>query len=377
MKSITELEKHHHDFYAPTFEVLVNGRDLLTTELVEITEAQVDSTLEGMDQFSFTVNGVFNVDKREFMTENTVAVDAITKLFPFGSEVEIRMGYMDRRSRALLHRGMISSIKTSFPATGVPQITVSGYDLSYCMKHNKKSRPWDDRKDSQIATAIAGEYHLDAKVEDSQVVHARTEQNQQTDQEFLAKLAERNGFEVYTFDRVLHFHKPHSDRTAVIRLAWGAGLVSFTPEINISEQITEVEVRGWNVATKREIVGKARSGDELGRDGGEQSGGEVVKAACREKKTLKMRYPVRSQQEADQKARSILKQRSELFVQGSGESIGIPEILPNTNIQLEGLGRLFSKTYFVEQATHTVNASGYKTTFKVKETTVEAKGRST
>jgi hypothetical protein len=373
MKLITQLEPEYHDFYAPSYEVLVSGRDLLTSELVEITEAQVDSTLEGMDQFSFTVNGSFDVEQREFVTARTL--DAIQRLFVFGSEVEIQMGYRDRGKRKLVHRGMITSVKTSFPSSGTPQITVSGYDLSYCMKHNKKSRPWDDRRDSQIATAIAKEYKLKAQVEDSKVVHPRTEQNQQTDQEFLAKLAERNGFEVYTFDRTLHFHKPESEQAAVITLEWGKGLVSFTPEINIAEQITEVEVRGWNVATKREIVGKARTGDELGRDGGQSSGGEVVKAACREKKTLKMRYPVRSQQEADQKARSILKQRSELFIQGSGESIGLPEILPNTNIRLESLGNLFSKTYFVEQATHTINASGYRTTFKVKETTVEAKGR--
>jgi phage protein D len=336
----------------------------------------VDSTLKGMDQFSFTITGSFDVKNREFVTKST-PVNALANLFAFGSEVVIKMGYMNKDGRKLLHRGMITSIKTSIPSSGLPQVTVSGYDLSYCMKHNKTSFTWDKKKDSQIASTMAGKYNLTPQVQDSLVEHPRTEQNQQTDQEFLAKLAERNGFEVYTFDRTLHFHEPDSKQTAAITLEWGMGLVSFTPEINLSEQVTAVEVRGWNVATKREFVGKAGTGDELGRDGGQKSGGEVVKAACREKKTLKMRYPVRSQQEADQKARAILKQRSELFVQGSGESIGLPEILPNTNIELKGLGELFSKTYFIEQATHTINASGYKTTFKVKETTVAAKGRAT
>jgi phage protein D len=175
---------------------------------------------------------------------------------------------------------------------------------------------------------------------------------------------------VFTFDRTFHFRQPASDQSALVTLEWGKGLVSFSPELNISEQVTAVEVRGWNVATKDEIVGRARTGDELGRDSGKRSGGEYLEAAAREPQTLKMRFPVRSQQEADQKARSILKQRSEQFIKGSGESIGLPEILPNTNIELRGLGALFSKTYFVEQATHTISTSGYKTTFRVKETTI-------
>ena len=39
------------------------------------------------------------------------------------------------------------------------------------------------------------------------------------------------------------------------------------------------------------------------------------------------------------------------------------------NIRLGGLGKDFSRTYYVEQATHTINTSGYKTTFRVKDTT--------
>jgi phage protein D len=368
MAEITVLERRHHAFYAPAYRILVNGSDLLTSELVEITTVQVDSTLEGADRFSFTVNSSFDFSRREFVTRR--GYDQLQNLFAFGAEVAIHMGYRDTSSLQLLHRGMITGVQTSFPAAGLPQITVSGYDLSYCMRHSRRSRVWDRQKDSQIVAQIAGSYNLTADVQDSQVEHARTEQNQQTDQEFLAMLAERNGYEVFTRDRTLYFKQPASDQAAVVTLEWGKGLVSFSPELNIAEQITEVEVRGWNVATKEEIVGRARAGDEHGRDGGQRSGGEHLRSACRQEQPLKIRFPVRSQQEADQKARSILKQRSEQFIKGNGESIGLPEILPNTNIELRGLGRLFSKTYFVEQATHTVSTSGYKTTFRVKETTI-------
>ena len=69
---------------------------------------------------------------------------------------------------------------------------------------------------------------------------------------------------------------------------WGRGLMSFSPEINLSEQVTEVEVYGWNVQTKKPIVGRARKGDEPGRDetraSGKprSSGAEVLQKICQE-----------------------------------------------------------------------------------------------
>ena len=73
---------------------------------------------------------------------------------------------------------------------------------------------------------------------------------------------------------------------------------------------------------------------------------------------LRVREPVFSQQQADQTARAILKRRAEGFVGGRGESIGIPEIKPNANVTLQGLGDLFSTTFYVQQATHTVDSLG-------------------
>ena len=77
-----------------------------------------------------------------------------------------------------------------------------------------------------------------------------------------------------------------------------------------------------------------------------------------------------SKQQADRWAEAILKKRSEGFVQGSGESIGLPEIRIDENIKLGGLGKPFSKVYYIEQATHTINTSGYRTTFRIKDTTI-------
>src|SRR5262249_53589228 len=150
-----------------------------------------------------------------------------------------------------------------------------------------------------------------------------------------------------TFDDKLYFQKPNNNKDAIVTLEWGRGLVSFSPEINISEQTSKVEVRGWDVASKKEIVGTAQAGGEPGRGPRRTSGAEVIKTMCKDAGELKIRVPVYSKEEAKRQAEAILKKRAEQFVQGSGESVGVPEIVADTNIQLLGLGKKFSRTYYV------------------------------
>jgi Bacteriophage probable baseplate hub protein len=368
--AIEELEKAHQEFYVPAFRIKVNEQDLLEKLFLEIVSVQVDNPLKGPDHFSFTINNAFNFENREFRTdpEKPIQFPLISDLFAFGNSVEILMGY--GTAMQLMLRGKITAVQTSFPAGGLPQINVSGFDLSYCMGKGKNSDSWTNKTDSYVATQLANKNGLEPKVTDTKVQHPKIEQNQESDWQFLRKLADRNGYELSVFDKDLKFAPPANNKEAVISLEWGRGLLSFSPEINIAEQISKVEVRGWDVASKKEIVGTASIGEEPGRDPNRRSGAEMVKQVCKEQGELKVRIPVFSQQEAKRRAEAILKKRSELFVQGSGESIGLPEIKANTNIELTGMGKPFNKTYYVEQSTHTINASGYRTTFKVKDTTI-------
>ena len=377
--AIKELEETHLNFYVPAYRIVVDGTDLVRKRYLEISSVQVDHTLKGADKFSFTVNGAFDIKNRQFVLRtDPLLLGDLTTLFPFGSAIEIYMGYKDTEQLPLMLRGKITAVQTNFPASGFPQINVSGYDLSYCMTVGTGKLPlkFPDQKDSEIVAQIADKYGLNSVVVDTQVKHRITEKGQQTDMQFLEKLAERNGYEFYTFDKTLYFRPPANVRLAgqdgdpVVSLEWGKGLLSFSPEINIAQQVTKVEVRGWDVNSKQEIVGTAGAGDEPRRDSGRRSGGEVMQSVCREQNELKVRVPVFSKQQADLWAEAILKNRSETFVQGSGESIGLPEIRIDENIKLTGLGAPFSKVYYVENVTHTINTSGYRTTFKVKDTTI-------
>jgi phage protein D len=365
----SKLQKQYQDFYVPNFTVAVEGEDILKKS-VEVFNVSVNNTLEGADDFSFTVNNPYDPDAENFPYLQEGG------LFEVGKKVEIKMGYVDKKRLNTLLVGLITSIDVSFPANGISQLVVKGFDLSHPMMKEKHSENWGSSdqpvKYSDIVKKLAGQkYNLKtSNVVDTGEKHRQLKQDRESDYEFIKnKLAEKIGFEFFVFKDDLFFRPPANDKKDMVTtLEWGKTLINFSPQLNIANQVTEVQVRGWDPSKQKPIIGKASKGDEHGRDGKRKSGAEKIE----ESQGSVIRHfwkPVSSKKEAENLAKSLLDRLSEDLVTGSGECIGLPDILPGNNIKLSGLGR-FSKSYYIEKSTHSMSSSGYKTTFGVKENTI-------
>lgn len=282
------------------------------------------------------------------------------------------MGYGDSKSTPVAVKGTITEITTNFPEGGSPDLSVAGFDHGFALTVGKNSRTWSKASDSDAAHEIASFNNLNANIETTTEKHAQIEQNQESDWEFLKKLADRNHFELYVDEqKTMHFGKPNDKGGAVVRLVYGQGLLSFKPEANLAGQISRVEVYGWDRTAKKQIVGVATAGEESGLSG--KSAGQLLNTFVRDpnkQPTLRLRQPVFTQAEANQRAKAALNERAKQFLTGDGETIGLPEIRPDRNVELANLGSPFSKTYYIQQATHKIDANGYRTRFKVKETSL-------
>jgi uncharacterized protein len=368
MKQLTDLSKDYRDFYAPNFMVRVGKQDVLRQLKAAVTQVEVDLVLGKAARFSFTIADCYSPEFRVF---KTAQVDDLLKILELGSEVEISMGYRDAQSTPLAVCGTISEITTNFPEGGSPELSIAGFDHGHALTMGKRSYTWKDARDSDAVQKIASFNNLNAKVEPTKLTHKIIEQNQEDDWGFLKKLAERQPekFEVYIDElKTLHFAPPSRKSEPVVQLDYGRGLLSFKPEANLASQISKVEVYGWDTKTKKPIIGVANAGEESGLNG--RSGSQVLKSFVRDpakQPVFRMRQPVFSKAEADQRAKAALNERAKQFVTGDGESIGIPEVRPDRNILLTNLGKPFSKIYYVQQATHKIDSNGYRTRFKVEE----------
>ncbi|MBD3922432.1 phage late control D family protein [Paenibacillus sp. PR3] len=357
-----QLEKKYGNFYAPSFEIEVAGRNLLR-EGMEIVSLSVEHSLGEADHFSFTIDNAYDPVKKDLKWIDT--------FLPAGKKVHIRMGYGARRELMLV--GVITSITTRYPASGLPQLDISGFDLSHLLMKGSAPRSWDEIKHSDAVSRLAfSAYNLKSEVEDTKVkVPKLVKEAGKSDYQFIQELARMNYYEFSVFGETLHFRPPAKDSEPVVTLEWQKTLNRFEPEINLANQVAEVEVRGWDAKAKKEIVGKASIGDELViRSGGGQTGGQLVQGLTRDTIRENVTFPIFSQEEADQLARSILNNHAEGLVTGTGETVGLPELLPGKTIRLMGLGSKFSKVYYLQKTVHTIGSGGYHTTFHVKESAI-------
>ena len=365
---LADFSESQGGFYAPAYVVRVGRKSLTHTVGIGVTQVEVDRTLGAMGRFSFTVANAFNLERRMFLTaDGKPVLDILT----FGAAVEIFLGYGEFSKLPKLIDGMITEITTSFSEGGSPELQVAGYDHMFPMTLGKQSRPWQNTTDSDAVHELAKLYSLTPDIDTTETKHPQIEQNQESDYEFMKKLATRNHFEFYVSpDRTLRFGKPNDEGDGIVTLRWGQSLLSFKPEANLAAQVSQVEVYGWNPDQKKAIVGKAVAGEESGHDPRRKSGGERLSAAIGRRPVLQVRQPVFTEAEAKTRALAILNDHAKKFLTGEAECIGLPALLPDHNITLGNLGEPFSKTYYIQQTIHKIDTGGYRTRVKVKETSL-------
>lgn len=365
---LAALSNRDGAFYVPAFVVKVGGKSLTDELAIGVNHVDVDLTLGAAGRFSFTVVDAYDMDRRMFLSARGQPVLDVLK---FGADVEVGVGYGDRATLTKIISGLITEITTSFGEGNTPELAISGYDYLFAMTLGKVSKSWTKASDSDVASELAKQYNLGVDIEPTKEKHDQIEQNQESDFEFLKKLAERNHYEFYVDpDKKLRFGPPRDKVDGVVTLRYGESLLSFKPEANLATQISSVEVYGWDPQTKQQIVGRAQAGQETGHDPQRKSGGEQVGDAMFKKPVLQIRQPVFTQSEANARALAILNDHAKKFLTGDAECIGLVDLLPDHNVTLANLGVPFSKTYYIQQTTHKVDTNGYRTRVKVKETTL-------
>lgn len=363
--NLEQLQARYGDFYVPAFTVKVDDQDLVRELFLAVTKVQVTMKEKAAADFSLTVASAFDWEKREFVARRGEQRIDLIELFRFGATVELALGYGEPAKLVPMIHGLVTKIGTSFTETGTPELTISGFDKLYPLTIGKETRHWEDQLESDVVADIAGRHNLEPVVTPTTGARPRIDQSQQSDYEFLKQLAERLGWTFYVRGKKLHFGR-RNRKPPTIQLKWGGGLSSFSPTANIAKQVTRVVVCGRSESGE-EFEGVARRGDESDSEARRDSGaGRVAQALGREPE-LRIRAAVRDKAEATARARAIFDERGQDLVTGDGECIGIPDIRPDSLIQIEGVSRAFAKPYYVTEATHSLDSGGYRTRFGVRE----------
>lgn len=346
------------DVYAPYCEVKIKGKVLPDTALISVS---VDENLDSPAAFELTFNESIDVESQQFTWLESPYIEP-------GSPVDIYVGYVDKKNKNPLISGTIKAINPGFQASGTPGLTVTGYDISHKMKKKVTGFNGVEVKYSDIAKEIAGKYHLGTSgVEDSGKKYNKVERKEgEKDYAMLHRLAKKLDFEFFVRGKTLYFRKPGDGKKQVKTFQLGKNLISFSPRLSMASLVHKVEVTGWDVKAKKTIKETVKLEDVAKKNDTKA----LLKRFIRDSEGLEAEKiedkALRSKEEARKKAEVALKKALKPFIEGELECIGDPLLRAGDNVEIKGVGTLFSGLYYIKSAKHSFGGNGYRTTLGVR-----------
>ena len=336
--------------------IKVNGKTVKQEIMDKVEDIVLDLSLVLPDMLAihFRDSEDKTIGRFELMDSDT---------FKIGADVEISMQEAGANKATALMKGEITAIEPEFLAGKIASFTVRGYDKSHRLHRKKQTKTYQQTTDSQLAEQIASDLGLRCTVDNTSQQYNYVLQDNQTAMEFLQDRAWRVGYYAYAKDGQLYFVKQPKNGSTV-DLEWGENLIDFQARLTIAEQVSEVEVHGWDPDTKQAIVGKVTSPAGTVKVEG-KLGSSVAQTAFSKSEDYISDQPVRTSAEAKSLAQSIHNRRGDAFFTAEGTCEGNPKIKAGTQVKIIGMGKRFSGTYCVSRAVHRYGKSGYKTHFEI------------
>jgi len=255
-------------------------------------------------------------------------------------------------------------------------------DPSVLMNLEERVRPWPDMSDSDIASAIFSEYGFTAKVKDSQPARPATETTtiqRSTDIQFLQQLAHRNGYECYvetsaTGDVEGHFHPPETDQKVqgvlTVNMGQDTNVSAFTV-INDMLRPTTVKVKGLDVDSLSDQPAESQQQTDHGL------GTNTATSTGPARVVLLTGNGLAKSGELLTAAQAVV-DRSGWAIRAEGElntSTYGAVLRAKRTVNVRGVGRVFSGTYYVDRVLHILSGEGWKQRFSIRRNAMGLTGR--
>lgn len=342
-----------------TFTVEIDGSALASDVVPLLTGIVVDDSQQLPDSFSLR----FRDPGRIVITKTTARI---------GSAIKISVLTAADSAPAALITGEITAFEAEFDSTGTFTV-IRGYDPAHRLFRGRRTESYVQATASDVATTIARRAGLRiGEVSATTTVHAHISQAGETDWELLDRLARESEREVAVRDGAFSFTNPVAAEsgpasptgTGPLILKLGRDLLRFRSVLSSAEQVAEVEVRGWDVATKQPLTATATptaSGVELATvtatDLAHPFGDPVHSSG---------EVPYRTQAEVDGAVTVLAEEIAGTFAEFEGTARGNPALRAGAAIRVDELGAPFDGQYAITRSRHSYDpVTGYTTTFVV------------
>jgi len=308
-----------------------------------------------------------------------------------GSLLEVSWGYPG--NMAPPRRVVVKKLK------GFATLTVEGQALSVLMNRTARTRVFENRTRGEVAFEVAREYGyegLHAVVTTDGERMDVIAQSAETDAAFLRRLALKDGREFWVDDTGFHFHERRQDAAPTHVFTWHADpgrgdVLSVNVESDLGRRAGRVTVKGRDPKKKTTIEAIATAetverttlaevvevwDDTTGESqyifndpAAQQSSAPAFapESELEGVSVLDSRNATQSvhassaqtQEQAQREADARFRRAEGGAVKLSLQVVGDPSIRAKAVVKVRGISRMLSGSYYVKEAKHTINGSGY------------------
>jgi phage protein D len=331
--------------HVASYDLLVDGQDIAQEQKDRVTEIRVVDHLRLPDACTIRVT-----------YPRGDGVD--TMPFAIGKAIEVRLGAAAALAPVTLFKGLVITIEVEFGAGGCAAV-IRAYDRSHQLHRARHTRTFQNQTSSDIVQRLVSAEGLSAQCEASGEPHEHIHQDNESDWDFIWRLADRIGFEFVVDDETAYFRAPKTD--GGVALEWPTTLRSFRPRLTAVQQVQSVTLSVQDPKTAQAIESVADTPNQIAKIGVER---ETIAGALNGEAAVHISTePVKSRAEGDALTQALLDRLANAYVAADGVAPGNPRIRAGAKIEVSGVGSTFSGTYRAATTTHVLRGSGYQTTF--------------
>ncbi|MFF9815232.1 VgrG-related protein [Streptomyces sp. NPDC014006] len=289
-----------------------------------------------------------------------------------GTPVRVSVVTVSGQARERLFDGEVTGLEVDRDRTGSFTV-VRAYSRAHRLQRGRKVVAYRNMTAEAIVRKVAAGAGLACgRVEAAPVTYRQLSQANVSDWDFLQYLAQESGAQVHVDDKgLLHFAPPRkasgapAPSTPATRdpmvLEYGRNLVALRASLSAADGASQVEVRGWDVTTKRPLVARAPSVES---DTVVPGLSPALSARFgRSSKLTVTDTPYRTQAETTAAADATAAHVSASFGELEAVVEGNPRLRAGLPVALGNVGQAFSGRYTATAVHHVLEPhGGYRTT---------------
>ncbi len=321
-----------------TYTVLIDNEVVPST--CQVLKFSVKKEINRLSQAQLVIiDG--DAAKSEFSVSNT-------DFFIPGKKIELKAGY--HSDEATIFTGIVIKQSVKIRQNGT-YLIIECRDEAVKLTVGRKNRYYYESYDSDIIEEISNKYGIANEVQKTNYQHPELIQYNCSDWDFIVTRAQANGKICFMDDGKLHVKAPNYSAESIQTVLFGSTILDFDAEMDARSQLLKVSAYTWDEA-EQGIIDTEANWPEIKLNGNISS--EVL-AKVIDLENYELRHGGTLKEQVIQDWANATQLYHQLAkIRGRVRFQGIPEVKPDTVLNLQGISERFNGPIYISGVLHSI-----------------------